>query len=327
MKKPNFFIVGAPKCGTTALSRYLQTHPRIFFSGQKELNYFDTDFSETFRRRASGGLCRSDEEYLAQFRGAKDSHLMVGEGTVWYLVSEVAIANIRRFNPDAKLIVMLRNPVDMAPSAHWQDLFDGSEDVRDFRAAWQLQSARRQGLNIPPTCAEPKHLQYRHTCLLGSHLKRLLDVFPRRQVLTILFDDFVADTQGVYEETLAFLGVPSDGRNTFPRIHERKEHRFLLLNKFLLQKAKTPRLLGALARATKKALGVSSLGIRPLLLRLNTRPQVRQPLPPDFRRELVETFADDVKLLEELLGRKLDQWRNVECPAGSRQIDSSASSA
>lgn len=94
--KPNFFIIGAPKCGTTALCEYLRAHPRIGMSIPKEPHYFCTDCTTRFR------TIYTQQEYLRCFDHVQDGCAVAGEGSVWYLFSEAAVVNILRFAPDAK---------------------------------------------------------------------------------------------------------------------------------------------------------------------------------------------------------------------------------
>jgi len=190
MKKPNFFIVGAPKCGTTALSEYLKSHPQAFFSDIKEPNYFNTDFSESFRTQNARRFLRNEGDYLTLFRQATEQHRAIGEGTVWYLYSQEAIKNIQTFNPNSKIIVMLRNPIDLAYSLYRQQVYSFHEKVDDFETAWRLQERRERGESIPRNCLEPKVLLYQKICMLGSQLNRLYKVFPKDQVATIFFEDF-----------------------------------------------------------------------------------------------------------------------------------------
>src|SRR5438034_3527344 len=116
MKIPGFFIVGAPKCGTTAMNDYLAGHPDIFMA-KKEIHYFGSDL-EIKQKKLSG------EEYLDFFKEGEHKYI-VGESSVWYLYSKNAAAEIKAFSPGAKIIIMLRNPVDMLPSLHSQHIFDG----------------------------------------------------------------------------------------------------------------------------------------------------------------------------------------------------------
>jgi hypothetical protein len=129
---PDFFIVGAPRCGTTSLSRYLARHPQISFSEPKEPHYF-SQVSKDF------STLEVQENYLARFfRHRQNSHQAVGEGSVSYLYSQQAIDQILKFNPRAKFIAMVRNPIDMIHSYHYRLLFTLDEDVQDFATAWSL---------------------------------------------------------------------------------------------------------------------------------------------------------------------------------------------
>jgi hypothetical protein len=129
--RPNFFIVGAPKCGTTALYEYLRLHPNIFMPQYKEPHSFATDLG-------AYPLIKSPDAYAELFRDACGRHLRVGEASVYYLRSSTAIANIHDFDPEAKIIALFRNPVDLVHALHAQLLYVGEEVVPDFEAAWRL---------------------------------------------------------------------------------------------------------------------------------------------------------------------------------------------
>jgi len=146
MIKPNFFILGAPKCGTTSVAVLLSEHPHIYMP-QKEPHFFNTD-----HRRFLNSL----EGYERLFARADARHRAVGEASVWYLSSASAVKNILDYAPEAKFIVMLRNPVEMAPSLHEEQVFTGRENVTDFAKAWALQDVRRRGHQLPVMVVEPK---------------------------------------------------------------------------------------------------------------------------------------------------------------------------
>jgi len=120
-RRPDFFIVGAPKCGTTAMATYLSDHPQIFMPVAKELHFFGSDLD--YRRRRP-----TQAEYLAAFeRGGQATR--AGEASVGYLYSERAPTEILEFSPGADILIMLRDPVDMVRSQHSQELFMGQEDI------------------------------------------------------------------------------------------------------------------------------------------------------------------------------------------------------
>ena len=297
--KPNFFIVGAPKCGTTALYEYLRPHPDIFMSTIKEPHYFAKDLG-TYPR------IQTAEEYEGIFAGSTARHRRVGEASVYYLRSEVAIPNIRQFNPDARLIAMYRNPIDMVYSFHSQLLYVAEEDELDFEKAWRLQERRRQGLDIPPRSRGPFLLQYAELGRFGTQTERLLATFPRAQVKLILFDDFAKSPQAVYDDVIEFLGLPHDGRTEFPRINDNKRARVDWLRRFA---RKPPPVLRKAFRGLKQAVGGEGIAaVKKRIVEANTVKERRPPLTPGFRAELAETFRDEIALLGRLLGRDLSHW-------------------
>ena len=300
MKRPNFFIVGAPKCGTTALSEYLRTHPQVFFSSPKEPNYFAIDFSPQFRRY------HTEEEYLSQcFRGANETHRAVGEGSAAYLISQVALENIRKFDSNARIIVMLRNPVDMLYSYHSELVWACREDVIDFEQAWHMQESRRIGKSIPDGCPDPKLLQYAHVCSLGSHMERVYASFPRQHVLPILFDDFITNTAGIYKIVLKFLKLSDDCRVDFPQLNANKVHRFYSFMNFYESVSKR---LDWPKNKVKSIFGVNKLGVRDLLFTLNRKTIERKPLSGEMRAKFIRVFCDEIGKLEKILKRDLKSW-------------------
>ena len=302
MKKPNLFIVGAPKCGTTALSEYLRGHPNIFFYQPKETGFFATDFP-------GSRVITRFEDYMALFNEVQPNHLRVGEGSVWYLYSREAVRNIYEYNPNAKLIVMLRNPVDLVHSLHSQLLLSIGEDERDFERAWNLQELRKSGGKIPKKCHTPILLQYRDVGKLGAQMERLLEVFPKEQVKVILFEDFVANTKAVYEDVLSFLGLNSDGRKLFPRINESRKYRSQLIGQFTQT---PPDSIIHVWKYIKDTFGINDFGHRVMnrLRQANTVIRPRTALNGRLRLMLIHEFEEDIYSLESIIGRNLSHWAN-----------------
>jgi hypothetical protein len=297
--KPDFFIVGAPKCGTTALYEYLSPHPRIFLSAIKEPHYFAKDLG-TYPR------IKTPEEYAGIFGASTPAHLRVGEASVYYLRSTVAIPRIREFNPAARIIAMVRNPVEMVHSLHSQLLYVSEEIVEDFETAWRLQDRRNQGFELPPRIRSPLLVQYRQVGQFGTQTQRLFASFPREQVKLILFDDFAVSPQRVYDEVLEFLGVPHDGRTEFPRINENKRAKVTWLKELY---RKPPPVLRDAIRGLKQAVGSGHISaVKKKMVDLNTIRERRQPLSPEFRAELVEEFREEVATLSRLMNRDLSHW-------------------
>ena len=298
VKKPNFFIVGAPKCGTTALSEYLRAHPNIFISDPKEPMYFSKDI----KKIRVPSLCW--EEYIKLFQECTAEHVAIGEASPIYLVSSVAIRNIHDFNENAKIIVMLRNPVDMVYSLHSQRVYSLMENETDFEKAWKLQDSRKEGMNLPNNYKYAFDLLYKDFAMYGNQIERLFSIFPREQVKIIFFDDFKKSTQEVYIEVLEFLNVPFDGRADYPIINANKTIRIHWLEYILrgiVNKLERP------ANKIKNKMGIKKFGVDKILL-FNTKHVKRTSLSPSFRGELLNEFKYDVEKLSCLLNKDLSHW-------------------
>lgn len=301
MKEPNFFIIGAPKCGTTALYEYLKDHPEIYMSTPKEPHYFSTDFpskSATFRTK--------DSYLKGCFTDVKPHHKAVGEASVWYLFSKTAIRNIKEFNPDARIIVMLRNPVDMVYSLHSQMRHSFYEDEKDFEKAWVLQETRKKGQKLPRRCNEVQFLQYFDVACFAAQLERVYEQFPQKQVKIIFFDDFCANPRQVYHDVLRFLEVSDDQRRDFSVVNANKEHRLYTLGNFL---SHPPKFITAPIFKLKAIIGIKRLGVLDFFIMLNRQMFKRKPLSSDMKKVLIEVFKDEVVLLEKLTERNLSDWK------------------
>ena len=298
MNQPNLFIAGAPKCGTTALSEYLREHPNVFISEPKEPHYFTFDFEE-YR------VTKTWEEYSNLFAKSTSEETTIGEGSVFYLCSQEALPKIYEYNSQAKIIVMLRNPVDMIYSFHSQLVFTADENETDFEAAWKLQETRQQGNMIPPQCREPFFLQYAQMGKLGEQVARLQNVFPSEQVKIIFFEDFVKSTKDIYDEVLEFLGVPSDNRTEFVRINENKSHKLGAVGNFT---AKPPAALTNVVLKVRDLLGIKELGVLDTIRSFNTKVAAREPLSDSLRNEMIEEFTPDIQKLARLSNRDLSHW-------------------
>lgn len=304
MKKPNLFIVGAPKCGTTALYEYLRVHPNIFMPYPLKEPFF---FAEYFKNHYSRSRVNSLEEYLLLFKDATDVHIAVGEGSTMYLHSPTAAEKIYNFNREAKIIVMLRNPVEMVYSFHSQLLYATQEDEKDFKMAWELQEKRKNGENLPKTCTVPELLQYAEVGKYGEQIARYLNYFPKKQVKVIIFDEFIRSTEKIYIEILDFLKVPYDGRKEFPPVNESKVNRSAFFTYWL---RKPHPVLEGIARIIRNILGASSLGARRMFMYFNSSKRKRIPLQKEFRDELYAEFRGDIEKLQEILGKDLSHWKN-----------------
>jgi len=293
--KPGFFILGAPSCGTTSLYEWLILNPHIFMPAIKEPFYFNTNCRQI----------HSLEDYEALFEECPASALAVGEASTRYLRCPDAVTQILRYNAQARFIVMVRNPVEMAYSMHHHKFFRGVENVPNFEKAWNLQNIRKAGRRIPPLCPDPQGLLYGEVCKLGEQLQRVYCQAPAERVQVVVFDDLKADAAGVYQSVLRFLRVPDDEgyRPDF------KAHNAARTAIPIVRLAKPA--LDRLGRLKAAAGFRQSWSIGRLILRYGTREKACPPMPPRVRRMLIEHFRDDVQLLERLIERDLSHWMEV----------------
>ncbi len=296
MIKPGFFIVGAPKCGTTAMQEYLRQHPDIFMPSFKESHHFANDLlkpDDTFLGR---------EKYLSLFAVAGEKKV-VGEASVYYLFSKNAPLNIKAFRPDAKIIIMLRNPVDLLYSRYSQLVYNGDEDILDFEASLAAEEKRKTGELIPKHIRIERKLLHHEIVKFTEQIKRYFDTFGRNNVHVIIYDDFKRDTTKVYRETLRFLNVDTSFQPRFKIVNPNKRVRSKTLQRFLITPSSAMRMIGKLLlpRSLREAL-------LNRLRKLNTQYISRQPMSPELRKRLQEEFAQEVKSLSELLGRDLTLW-------------------
>lgn len=294
MKWPNYFIVGAPKCGTTSLATWLSDHPDIFMPRVKEPNYYNQDLGNQHTS--------SREAYAALFEDATDDHLAVGEASVWYLYSREAVPRLLDDRPEAKIIVILRNPMEMAHSLHDQMVTASYEHITDFRRAWDAQKRRSRGADISWFCPDPKLLLYGRVCRLGQQLQRLYRHCSRDQVLPIVLDDVKADPGEVYRKVLAFLGVPDDGRRSFPVMNVAKERRSMLLYKMMKSLSKVYNKVPILRDMRGR------FGVIRRFNRWNSANRERMPMSGAMRQKLRDYFYEDVSTLSALLERDLSGW-------------------
>jgi hypothetical protein len=303
---PDFFLIGAPRCGTTSLSRYLAGNPRVCFSRPKEPHYFSL-------LPPHASLDDLETAYLARyFSHYGDGHKAIGEGSVSYLYSPSALPRILSVNPHAKFIAIVRNPLDMLPSYHLRLLFTVMEDVEDFATAWGLQDVRARGEQIPKRCRYPHLLLYREVATFGEHVERLYRLAGRDQSLVLLFDDLVRDPGAVYKQVLAFIGVDDDRRTRFQRKLQSRIYRYRWLQQWLyLPLGRKGPFVDNLHRRMnqKEASGRKSWLKR--VARWNTINVRPAPLDPAMRQTLRETFATDVDKLSTLLQCDLSHWLEI----------------
>lgn len=303
MKRPNFYVIGAPRCGTTALYTYLRSHPNIFLPEIKELHYFASDFPNIQKI-----LFKTPDDYLKMFAEANETHLAVGEISPLYVYSSVALRNIQAFNPAVKVIMIVRNPVEFVQSVHQLNLSLLREDEPDLAKAWHLQEIRKQGKMIPKSCREPELIMYGELGLFGKHVEKVFEVFPKEQVLIVLFNDFVKNPKRVYEEILAFLNVPSDNRQEFPPVNSNYEHKSKLLGRLI----HPPQFIYKIYMKFISLFGMRFMRLVSQIYNkvetFNARRTPRSSIDPELQTRIQSYFQDDIQKLSKLIHRDLSAW-------------------
>ena len=299
-RRPDLFIIGAPKSGTTSLYEYLAGHPEIFMSPRKEPFYFSPDVNRTHR---SGFRFEVDEaRYLDLFAEARDEKRL-GEASTRYMFSPAAPGLIREFQPAAYIVTMLRNPVDMVYALHNELVSLGHEPIGEFDQAIAADADRRAGRRLPHGTG-PLLAQYLPQGRYGEQLRRWIKAFGRSRVHVIIFDDFVADTPGEFSRLLRFLEV-SPGYSPASFAARNQSHRV----RGPVRAAARSRVGQWLrASALTRAVGKNAayrLASRIRQTRLYLRSNPRPPLATVLRRQLEEEFRPDVEELSQLIDRDL----------------------
>lgn len=216
MDYPNFFLVGGPRCGSTFVYHYLEQHPAVFFSARKETHFFSNDFhaecDELHGARAADiklFSVRTPEQYLAQYddRGAAT---VVGDASTSHLYSKVAAAGIAEFNPAARILISLRNPVDQMRSWHAYLVRHREESEPDFGLAMEANRLGRGRDQYSDALRHATRIDYRYITDYVTHIRRFREHFPAEQIHITVFDDFRRDPAAEFRAMFDFMGIDSD---------------------------------------------------------------------------------------------------------------------
>jgi hypothetical protein len=318
VKLPNFFIVGAPKAGTTSLYAYLDQHPQVYMSPLKEPHYFASEmrpenFSAQLRRRIDrelraledylrsdmrekrfGGLVSSWEDYLKLFRNVSDE-IAIGEATACYLWSKTAPRNIAACIPHARIVINLRNPVDRAFSQYLQMVTMGT--IR-----WSF----REQIHASLRCEPQQFGEWWPLLEFGRYheqVTRYLNEFPRSQIHISFYEDLDREPGRLMSDLFTFLGVdPSFSADVSSRHHEPQVPKLPGTAYFLKRWDIWPRLRNLTPRP-----------LRPRLRTLLLRSRASLAMDSADRAFLTDYYRDDVVKLANLLGRDLTAWLDPRC--------------
>lgn len=298
MSLPDFFIVGAPKCGTTTLYDWLAQHPQAH-APHKEPCFFSQDLESTDHLSTH---IPTLEAYEAIFHTDDANVLVSGEATPKYLYSDHALDQIARLRSDAKIIVCLRDPVDLVISFHNQKFREGVETEKDFIKAWRRVVDPSGQVASYASMIHGK-INYFFWGAFGKRLQRLFQIFPEKQVLIVTMNELKTDPRTTYVKTLNFLGLDDDGRVDFDASNVGYQIKWPKLHKIAIQ---IKRHSDPVLRYLKQIRGGKGLGVLKFLNRYNTvKGNYACDVSKEFRDEMYKVFAEDLKLAESFLQGRL----------------------
>jgi hypothetical protein len=300
MAMPDFFIAGVPKAGTTALHVALAQHPALYMSAVKEPKFFLTDGpppaqggpgdAKTYREH----IWRQSD-YEALFDSAP-AGVLRGESTPFYLHSRDAQRRIRAQIPGAKLIVVLRDPVERAHS-NWTHLWSaGLDPIGDV-----VQACAEEDRRIAAGWAE--FWQYTSLGRYGEQLVHLFGLFPREQVLVFRYRALIDNPAKALDRVCAFLRVPQGVLTQIPRENVTAHPDPTLRHRAV---ARTLRAGSAVTAAVPGHAGSGVISRLERILQQDAAP--RKPLTWAERQALIPSFETDIKLLETVTGEDFSDW-------------------
>ncbi len=287
---PNFFIVGAPKAGTTSLFAYLEQVPEIYMPRIKEPHYFshiaipENSFLKPMRDK---------KKYLKLFSGVKDE-IAVGEASPTYLRDPKAAKLIHEVSPDAKIIILLRDPVERIYSAYFSQ-----KRIRDVNNSFHEIVLNYKQENYPESVKRDPII---HAEFYSKQIKQYLDVFGPKQVKIIIFEEFIKDPKKIVRDVIEFLGIKNS-------LHEFQPEQFNVFGE--------PR--GPFARSLFKNITIKRISknvFSPSVRRVVTekfliKKTEKPKMDEEDRLLLQKLFKNDVNEVKHILKRTLP-WKNFQ---------------
>ncbi len=274
MPAPNFLIIGAARCGSTYLARNIAAHPDVYLPIQKEIHYFDRDYEKGW------------DYYLSHFEEARPGHKAIGEATPTYMCSKKRCDRIYRNLPDAKLIAILRDPVDRAYSHYWNLV---AEDPETAKMTYQ----RKRSVHPFEEKLE-SHSRPIEDGLYAKNLAPFIDHFGREQLHVVIYEEITANPHPHLEQLFRFLEV--DGTFRSPLVGRR-------INSSSQKHGRSSFLLRLYNLTTAY---ISIPFIARWIERANEVPY--PPMEARTKKQLQQQFAAPNRDLEAMIGRKIECW-------------------
>jgi len=294
MNKPNLFIVGAAKSGTTTLYSYLEKHSKIFMPSDmlyKEPCYF-SEYGEKM----------GYDRYLNIFQNASSKVHYIGEASTAYLTDSQSAQKIYEYNPNAKIIIILRNPADRAYSLYNWTVQEGYEYAISFKHGLNLEQKRKKRL---PNFWEPIYKEdymYFSSGLYYEQVKNYYEIFPNSNIKVILFEEMIKNVNATYQSVCDFLDIPYESIFV--------EHENISLDIYHPILSYLARKLNYLNLFINKFTNhIQSIEDRDFIVYALQKKQKVKKMNPDIRKQLLNQYESDIKSLESLLNINLDLWR------------------
>ena len=287
MKKVDFFIVGAPKAGTTSLYHYLNEHSEIEMSSQKEPDFFSDQSLQQQKLYYDKNRIDTLEKYNSLFE--REDVILRGDSSVSYLFYEDVPHKIITYNPDAKIIIMLRNPIDRAFSHYLMDYSLGLIS-ESFETIIQKQSKHKN--------ANLFYQQYIQVSEYSKQIKRYLEVFSKENIHFIDYEDFKNDTSDVVNSVFLFLGVNDDFQPYLKKKY----------NTYTAPKNSLIRYVYSFVACRKMVANILSKNLTKTIRNLFFTSDKKPQLSELTRNFLKKHFESDVRELSELLNKDFTKW-------------------
>lgn len=295
MNKPNLFIVGAAKSGTTTLYHYLEKHPEVFMP-EDELYKEPAFFS-------SKGEKMGLEKYLDIFKNANDNHKYIGEASTAYLTDENSAKKIYDFNKESKIIIILRNPVKRAYSLYNWMVQEGYEYSKSFESALEKEKTRKN--KKIPNFWEPEYYwnyMYFESGLYYKQVKRYFDLFEKRNIKVIIFEEMIEDIQKTYQDVAEFLNIQFEIINIVQENESKAVYSSWI--SFIGRKINNN-----INRVKSKILNINKKSSRDKIIYFLQKNNKPIKLNNTLENRLMEKYYKDIKGLEELVNKDLSIWK------------------
>lgn len=289
---PHFLIVGAPKCGTTALHFYLSQHPEIN-TAEKEVHFFGEDLNYRFEKPTL-------EFYQSNF---KETGLN-GDSSVWYLYSDSIFEELKALGIQPKIIILLRNPTDFAYSLHSQNIADANEDVLDFKKALDLEESRKRGVSLPKNVDPVRSIFYKDAGNFYPRVKKFQDNFGKENVFVELQEHLKSNPVKTLKKIELFLGIEEFNQYDFTPQNENKTVKNAKVNHLIKKSGNF-----------KKTVFRTLIPIKSVRKRIvdkfyfsNFTVEKRLPLTPELKSELQNHFSAGVSQLNSIIDHDISHW-------------------